>query len=575
MEFADWLGWPLRRRVAQLLVVRASGFLLDGQIRYPVWEPTRDRLRHLVQTEGVGGVILLGASAPELALRTAELQSWARSGDFGEHSAGIPLLLAADVEEGVGQRFAGGTWFPPLMALGEIARTDCDRAIALAQGMGAAIAGECRAVGLNWLLGPVVDVNNNPDNPVINVRAFGETPEVVADLAAAFVAGARSGGVLTAAKHFPGHGDTATDSHLELPVIDHGNDRLQSLELVPFRRAIAAGVDAVMSAHLQIPAWDREYPATLSRAILTDRLRHQLRFGGLIVTDALVMGAIANRYGAQDAPLLALEAGADILLMPADPSGAIAAIIEAVETGRVGEDRINESLGRIWRAKRHLGLLDAGQASAGAAAVANDLSETLATQKSVDLAAAIAVQSNRSGNGVLTYGSATDSARSPAGLRLAGEDAVNLGTLAPDAPPDGAQNLILLDDALSADMLGQHTPAIALPRQWGFSRLTLIDRASPDGDELMKTLGDRPTLLQLFVRGNPFRGSANAADRAIACYETLVRRDRLLALLIYGSPYLLDRLRPNCPYVFSYSQTPQAQAIALATLNPAAPRAKC
>jgi beta-glucosidase len=571
MEFADWLGWPLRRRVAQLLVVRASGFLLDGQIRYPVWEPPRDRLRHLVQTEGVGGVILLGASAPELALRTAELQDWAVS---GENAAGIPLLLAADVEEGVGQRFAGGTWFPPLMALGEIAGTDRDRAIALAQEMGAAIAGECQAVGLNWLLGPVVDVNNNPDNPVINVRAFGETPEVVADLAAAFVGGARGAGVLTAAKHFPGHGDTATDSHLELPVINHGDDRLQSLELQPFRRAIAAGVDAVMSAHLQIPAWDREYPATLSRAILTDRLRHQLRFGGLIVTDALVMGAIANRYGAQEAPLLALEAGADILLMPADPVGAIAAIVEAVETGRVSEERINESLERIWRAKQRLGLLDSGSSStASAVTVASDLSETLATPEALDLAAAIAVQSNRAGNGYLSYGSPMG--RSPAGLQLAGEDAVNLGTLAPDAPPDGAQNLILLDDALSADMAGQHTPAIALPRQWGFLRLTLIDRASPDGDGLLEALGDRPTLLQLFVRGNPFRGSANAADRAIACYANLVRRDRLLALVIYGSPYLLDRLRPSCPYVFSYSQTPQAQAIALAKLNPAAPGPKC
>ncbi|GAB4345327.1 MAG: hydrolase [Cyanophyceae cyanobacterium] len=570
MEFADWLGWPLRRRVAQLLVVRASGFLLDGQIRYPVWEPPRDRLRHLVQTEGVGGVILLGASAPELALRTAKLQAWAVSGKIGENPAGIPLLLAADVEEGVGQRFAGGTWFPPLMALGEIAGTDRDRAIALAQEMGAAIAGECQAVGLNWLLGPVVDVNNNPDNPVINVRAFGETPEVVAELAAAFVAGAQSRGVLTAAKHFPGHGDTATDSHLELPVINHGDDRLQSLELAPFRRAIAAGVDAIMSAHLQIPAWDQEYPATLSRAILTDRLRHQLRFEGLIVTDALVMGAIANRYGAQEASLLALEAGADILLMPADPVGAIAAIVEAVETGRVSETRINESLERIWRAKQRLGLLDSGQSVAGSAAtVASNLSETLATQEALDLAAAIAVQSNRAGNGVLNYGIPTE--RSPAGLKLAGEDAVNLGTLAPDAPPDGAQNLILLDDALSADMLGQHTPAIALPRQWGFSRLTLMDRASPDGDEILDALGDRPTLLQLFVRGNPFRGSANAADRAIACYTNLVRRDRLLALVIYGSPYLLDRLRPSCPYVFSYSQTPQAQAIALAKLNPTAP----
>lgn len=160
--------------------------------------------------------------------------------------------------------------------------------------------------------------------------------------------------MLTAAKHFPGHGDTATDSHLDLPVLPHSPTRLAEIELPPFKAAIAAGVDAVMSAHLLIPSWDAELPATLSEQILTQQLRQSMGFAGLIVTDALVMGAIANRYGVNEAPVLAVEAGADILLMPIDPEGAIQAVCEAVESGRISPERIRASVERIWDAKFRL-----------------------------------------------------------------------------------------------------------------------------------------------------------------------------------------------------------------------------
>src|SRR3712207_298866 len=155
--------------------------------------------------------------------------------------------------------------------------------------MGSVTAKEALAIGINWVLAPVVDVNNNPKNPVINVRAFGETPEIVSELASAFIRGAQHYPVLTTAKHFPGHGDTAIDSHLDLPVLPHTPPRLATIELPPFKAAIAAGVDAIMSAHLLIPAWDEQYPATLSRKVLTELLRDFLGFEGLIVTDALVM----------------------------------------------------------------------------------------------------------------------------------------------------------------------------------------------------------------------------------------------------------------------------------------------
>ena len=213
----------LTEQVAQMVVVRASGYLFDHQIQYPLWEPTAETLQHWIRDLGVGGVILLGGSAGELALRTQQLQAW----------AGIPLLMAADVEEGVGQRFSGATWFPPPMALAAVAQQFPDRADRYAEQLGATTAQEARAIGLNWVLAPTVDVNNNPVNPVINVRAFGETSAIVSQLATAFLRGAQQHPVLTVAKHFPGHGDTVVDSHLELPVLNHSVERLTEVEIPP------------------------------------------------------------------------------------------------------------------------------------------------------------------------------------------------------------------------------------------------------------------------------------------------------------------------------------------------------
>ncbi len=561
-DLSEIQSLSLPKLVAQLLVVRASGMVFDQQIRYPVWEPQAKVLRHWVQDLGVGGVILLGGSALELAQRTQQLQGWAN----------IPLLMAADVEEGVGQRFAGATWFPPPFALGMLAQQGADgkaQAQDLARKMGAAIAQESAAVGLNWVLAPVVDVNNNPDNPVINVRAFGEDPETVADLTASYLEGMATFPVLGSAKHFPGHGDTATDSHLDLPVIPHDDDRLSQVELVPFQRAIAAGVDTVMTAHLQIPAWDEDWPITLSRKVLTGQLRERLGFDGIIVTDALVMGAIANRYGANEAPVLALEAGADILLMPADPPGAIAAICEAVETGRVTRDRIEDSVRRIWNAKAKIQSTKTPKPL-----------EALATPDNVALDRQIIKASLVRGHGSLSLAIASPSSQST----LANESMENLGTLAEvanqgeaDQPP--GINWIAVDDGVSADFLGQHTPAIAQPRQWGFSEMRLIDGYSPvSATTLEQWLSDRPlgpVLLQLFVRGNPFRGSAGLTQKALTTFTALQKTGKLSGVILYGSPYLLDTLRSHLiqpdgttpiPYRFTPSQTPAAQAIALESL---------
>ncbi len=529
--------------VAQMFVVRASGYLFDHQIRYRAWEPTADKLRYYLENLGVGGVILVGGSAAELAVRSHQLQSWAK----------FPLLLAADIEEGVGQRFAGATWFGPPMAIAEIARHDAGKADRYAEQMGAVTAIEARAIGLNWILAPVVDVNNNPDNPVINVRAFGETPEIVSKLASAFIRGAGEHPILTTAKHFPGHGDTAVDSHLELPVLSHSPDRLAQIELPPFVGAIAAGVDAVMSAHLLIPAWDDEFPATLSRKILIGKLRQELGFDGLIVTDALVMGAIANKYGANEAAVLAAEAGADVLLMPLDPEGAILAVCEAVTQGRLDISQIKESVKRIWKAKIKVGL---------------SIDQT-ATNPKFDPPQPPLSKGGSSSDLILL---ATAEARATAADIL--RDSLKFGGALPLVAKKTSEkqilrNLIVVDDVLGCEFLGKHTPAIAIPEQFGYE-LQLIDDRTGDLSHNSSAEHFSPTLLQIFIRGNCFRGSAGLTQAAQDWFKNLLKTGELQAVVVYGSPYVLEQflphLPPTIPYIFCFGQMPAAQSLTVELL---------
>lgn len=515
----DWQQLSLSEQIAQMIVVRASGHLFDHQIQYPVWEPAAAKLEHLIKL-GVGGVILLGGSAVEVAARTEQLQAWAT----------IPLLIAADIEEGVGQRFAGAVWLPPPLAVAAIAERNLPDALTYAEQMGAATAQEALAIGINWLLAPVVDVNNNPANPVINLRAWGETAETVTQLTQAFLKGANQHPVLTAAKHFPGHGDTDTDSHLELPVISHNKARLEAVELAPFRAAIAAGVDAVMTAHLKLPVWDAEAPATFSRAIVTGLLRQQMGFDGLIVTDALVMGAITQQYGGNEAAVLAVEAGADVLMMPSDPEGAILALTAAVESGRIPQAQIQASLARIWRAKQKV------------AAPASSLAPNV-----MQLA-------------------------QPQTLRLVDQilqASLTLHQPVPLAAPAQPRNLILTDDALNCAFLNRQAPAIALPQAAGY-RLQVVDSYSPPLDLQACQAAPPPTLLQLFIRGNPFRNSADLIQLAEYWLNQLLDAHQLLALAVYGSPYVMRQfqlmLPASLPYVFSYGQLPAAQAVALKAL---------
>ena len=538
------MATDLRRRLASLLVVRGSGHGSDGQRRYPRWELPNAELQRLL-ADGVGGVILLGGSAAELRLRTAQLQRW----------AGGPLLLCADVEEGVGQRFEGASWLVPPLALGRLHGRDPARAEALAERYGHCTGRQAQLLGLNWVLGPVCDVNNNPANPVINVRAWGETPETSAALAAAFVRGCQAEGVLACAKHFPGHGDTSSDSHLELPLLPHSRERLEAVELPPFRAAIAAGVASVMTAHLLLPVLDAKKPATLSAAVLSDLLRRDLGFPGLVVTDALVMEAITAHHGAAEAAVLAFEAGADLILMPADADAAIDGLLAAVQAGRLSSERVRSSLER-----RRLAL-EPCASPAPLGEVLDDL-EQLIHSEELQLSRELLELSLE-----VQGGSAAAPPAEPTRLDR-------------QLPPGPGLNLIRLDTQLNAPQLPAMAPALLRPTAAGYTAAVLDGRSpSPwSGDPAAPLALDRlpsgPVLLQLFVRGNPFRGSAGGDEPWPAVVRQLLAIDRLAAVAVYGSPYLWEALQPllpaDLPAAYSPGQMPQAQAVLLERLGLAA-----
>jgi beta-N-acetylhexosaminidase len=331
------LTLTVREKVAQLVMPWIPGDYWAGDAA------ALDSALRMVRDDEVGGVIVgVGASPYDVAEKLNALQRAAR----------IPLLVASDLEAGLATRARGGTAFPGNMALGATGR-ELD-----AYEVGRVTALEGRAIGIQLDFAPVVDVNNNPANPIINVRSFGEDPARVAALGSAFIRGLREHGMLSTAKHFPGHGDTGTDSHVALPVITASRARMDSVELVPFRAAVRAGTDVVMTAHLAVPglAGVDAPPATLSPFVLDTLLRGQLGFRGLVVTDALNMGAIVTRYGAAQAAVMSFAAGADIVLMPVSPGGVIDALTAAVARGEVSEARLDSSVARILTLKARLGL---------------------------------------------------------------------------------------------------------------------------------------------------------------------------------------------------------------------------
>lgn len=521
-----WLAsLTLEQKAAQLVVIPVYGDAPHVRSR------EFQKYVRLVRDRQVGGLILINR-VRQRALRRAEPFAFASFLNRMQKLARIPLMVAADFERGASMRVADTTAFPHAMAFAAAGDLEATREA------GRLTALEARALGVHWVLFPTADVNSNPDNPVINIRSYGESPHTVAQHVAAFIEGARSDPrhrVLTTAKHFPGHGDTAVDSHVNLASIPGDRARLDAVELVPFRAAIRAGVDSIMTAHLSVPALDDPaLPATLSARILTDLLRKELGFQGLIVTDALEMGGVAKGFAGGEAAVRALEAGADVLLMPPDPEAAIRAVARAVREKRLTEARLDQSLVRWFNAKQRLGLdrrrevaveeleeiLDSPEANASAQAVA---------QKAVTL------------------------------LR-------NQNQALPLRPAEGACAVLLAENRYHPQGL---VFAEEFSRRDAGATVVLLDplMPQPELDAAAAQFGGCAKIVAAaFTSVASYRDGDVLPAGYPAFVESLLASGKPVVLVSLGNPYLLRRFGQVAGYLATYSPVPPSESAAVRVL---------
>jgi beta-N-acetylhexosaminidase len=474
----------------------------------------------------VGGIVVSIGSPLDIAAKLNFLQRRSR----------LPLLVASDLEGGSAFRFEGGTPFPTNMG---VAATGRERDAYL---MGRITAFEGRAVGIHITFSPVADVNNNPANPIINTRSFGADPTRVARLVAETIRGIQSTGMLATAKHFPGHGDTDTDTHLALPLIRGDWARLRAVELAPFRAAVAAGVAAVMSAHVALPAVEPDTlrPATLSRSIMRGVLRDSLRFRGMVVTDALDMGALGTRAGAGELAVQALEAGADLLLMPTDPAEAVRAVAAAVRSGRLTRARLRESVARVLTAKEKAGLFAHRSVSLDRLGSVVGRRAYLDSARAVSARAVVLVRD--------TVG-AVDRLRS-----APGEIAVVTFSDGPE-PAVGS--------AFQAGLASRGHRVIRVAR--------LVPASGPASyDSARAALASAPTaVFAVAVRVSSARGSV-AMPEALASLVEATARERPVILVSFGSPYLLTQTPSVASLLLAWTANPLAEDAAAAALAGAA-----
>ncbi len=519
------LSGELKRKIAELLVVRASGHQFDSQRKYPLWELSNYELKILLEN-GLGGVILHGGSVSDLKNRCSMLKNWARH----------PILLCADVEEGVGQRFDGGSWFPPPMSLGLKYQENSNEALLLAEKYGKCIGNQARRCGLNWVLAPVCDVNSNSLNPVINMRAWGKDPQTVAELVSSFHKGLVSEGVLSCAKHFPGHGDTEIDSHLDLPIVDNDLSRLKEVELIPFQALIKEGVSSVMTAHILLRKIDNIHIATLSKKIVIELLRETLGFNGIVVTDALIMEAITNRYGPGEAAVMAFEAGADLILMPKKPFEAIDAIADSILNGKISMARLEQSLDRRNREISKLEKISLTSIEE------DNLTDEEEFEKKDEFALSEKLL----------------------------EISITIKNYSYISSYKDSVNLIRVDDIFPCPYLSNLSPAFLIPKELGYKNVVCHPSGVNPWEKnnlkeplALDRIGKGPFLLQLFVRGNPFRGGQVLSEPWKLAVEQLQAKGLLSALIIYGSIYfwedVVSCLNPAIPCAFSPGQMPAAQ----------------
>jgi beta-N-acetylhexosaminidase len=518
----QWLQhMTLRDKVAQLVIVTSFGEAPSSRSA-----AYRDFVRS-VRDLKVGGMIVVNRVVGG-SVRNAEPYAMATFLNRMQRLAKVPLMVGGDFERGASMRVSGTPKYPHLMAYGAA------RDLNLTRGLGLATAREARALGVHWVFAPVADVNNNPENPIINIRSFGENPTDVAAQVRAFIEGAHSDPahrVLTTVKHFPGHGDTAVDSHMGLAQLGADKTRMEAVELTPFREAIKAGVDSVMTAHMAVPAYEPdEIPATVSQKVLTGLLREQMSFGGLIVTDAMDMQGLTKQFPGGEAAVRALEAGADILLMPPNPEAAINAVIAAVKEGRLTEKRIHQSASRILSAKARVGLhkkklVDLEQIS--------DLIESADAEDQAQTAADKAVTLVR-----------------------------NNSNLLPLTNPAGSCIWVL-----SESRYGQQGRRFAeeVRNRAPNARLQMFDSqvSSAEMDQALQKVGACDAhVIAAFVSVAAYRGNVGIGGQYPAFMEKLGASGTPVALISLGSPYLLRHFPDVAAYVATYSPAPTSEVAA-------------
>ena len=512
---------PLRDRVAQLVMPWIPGTYASLD------DPEFARTLAWVDSLHVGGLLVSVGSPLDIAAKLNYLQQ----------RSPLPLLIGSDLESGTSFRLVGGTPFPPNMGVaaggGEPAAYD----------IGTITANEARAVGIHITFSPDADVNSNPDNPIINLRSFGEDPRAVSRLVAAAVRGIQDHGVLATAKHFPGHGDTDVDTHLDLPATAASWGRLDSVELRPFRAAIQAGVAAIMSAHIALPTIDAgvHRPGTLSPVVQTAILRDSLEFRGLVLTDALNMGSLIRNYTPATVAVEALRAGADILLQPADPAATIDAVVAAVRDGRISRERLDRSVRRVLEVKRNLGLFARRGVPLDSITAGVGRENYLARAEQI-ATLGIVLADDRDGTvdslrarpqpvALVSYG---DDRSPTAGLRLAGE-------------------------------LRAHGYTVS-----GFRLTPASGEASYDSARVV--LGRAPVaVFAVAIRPAPWHLTGVTLPQALARLIDSTAAVRRTVLVSEGTPYMIRETPAVSSYLLAWAADPVSEAAAARALTGAAP----
>jgi beta-N-acetylhexosaminidase len=516
----------IREKAAQIVWPSVFGDYVSGDS--PQWRQLSDE----VTNDKVGGFTISVGSPIEVAAKLNDLQAMSK----------VPLLFGADLEAGAGFRARGGYFvpnaidlggailFPPEMAVGATR----DTTLAYEQGRLTAIEG--RALGIHIAYAPVLDVNNNPDNPVINTRSYGEDPELDARLGVAFIHGLQDHGMMATGKHFPGHGDTGTNSHLALPIVTVSRSRLDTVELVPFRAAVNGGVGAIMSFHGAMPALDSSgVPGTLSSKVLTGLLRGEMGFKGIIISDAMDMRGVLDQFGAAEAAKRAIAAGIDVLIQPLNVSETIDAVVAGVSEHRYTEARLDSSVRRVLEEKRHLGLAQRKLVDL------NALRFLVGDSSNLQIARKVAEKS-------ITL--VKDSLRSvPIALKSAKVLSITLARRS-DLGAGNAFNAELRTGLpnLRTEFMSTEDAALNFPR--------LI--AAADSADV--------TIVGSYVGQNWDAVTASAPQAFANFVQTLMRRGKNPLVVAFGNPYLLQQLPWVGTYLVAWGGSPVSQTAAARAL---------